>query len=206
MIIQRKNYMIVMQRIITQTGVYTFEDVNKDGVLTQAGDYRFLGNIDPKFYGGIQNNITYKNFDLAFFFQFTKQMGPSFINQVGSYSPGRVFNQPVGVLDRWQKPGDITTVQKFAADFFGASSKQSTYSNSDAAYSDASFIKLKNVSFSYRLPTKLLKSIGMSSCKIFTEAQNLLTITNYLGADPETKDIYILPPLRTIAFGIQLNL
>jgi TonB-linked SusC/RagA family outer membrane protein len=189
------------------TGVYTFQDVNKDGQLTSPQDYQTFGNLDPKFTGGLQNNFTYKNFDLSFFFQFTMQTGLNYLYQLAGAIPGNDFNQPTLVLNRWQNPGDQTNIQKLTTSFIGATaSGYGNIVNSNGTYSDASYIKLKNLSFSYRLPAKWTRDAGITSCRLYLQGENLLTLTRYKGADPETQNFSALPPLRTFVAGIQLNL
>jgi hypothetical protein len=67
---------------------------------------------------------------------------------------------------------------------------------------DASFIRLKNLSINYTLPQKW--SFG-TTCKFFMEAQNLLTITSFKGADPEFISTGFLAPLKVVTGGIQLT-
>jgi hypothetical protein len=123
-------------------------------------------------------------------------------------SPGRFFaggsNQPVTVLDRWQKPGDESLFQKFTTSSVG-SNRLSSAQISTAAITDASFIRLKNISLSYHIPEPVAKSIGLNSGKIFFQAQNLLTITSYRGLDPESQGNSTLPPLRVMTFGVQFS-
>jgi hypothetical protein len=79
-----------------------------------------------------------------------------------------------------------------------------TFARSSGAYSDASFLRLKSLSVSYNLGNS--KKIKFQSARIFLNAQNLITITKYMGHDPETTSFYSLPPLRTIVLGFQLTL
>ncbi|WP_131539772.1 SusC/RagA family TonB-linked outer membrane protein [Pedobacter nototheniae] len=188
-----------------QTGIYAVEDVNNDGQFN-SNDYQLFGNRDPKYYGGVQNNISFKNFDLSFFFQFTKQTGLSYVNQLSTKAPGRIYNQPDVVLNRWQKPGDETDIQKFTSTSGAIAGGLVYLRQSNGIYTDASFIKLKNISLSYKLPSIWLKRIHINNCRFYAEAQNVLTITNYVGADPENQNFYMLPPLKTIVLGIQLTL
>ncbi|WP_252793936.1 SusC/RagA family TonB-linked outer membrane protein [Mucilaginibacter flavidus] len=187
-----------------KTGIYTYEDLNKDGQLTTA-DYQVQGNLDPKFYGGLQNSITYRQFDLSFFFEFRKQTGLSYLNQLAFTPPGWIYNQPDLVLNRWQQPGNVSPVQQFTSGYTNAYVAIAQLTNSNGIYTDASFIRLKNVSLSYHLPVSWLGKYHIRNCRLFVEAQNLLTITNYKGSDPETQNFYILPPLRSIVGGIQFN-
>lgn len=187
------------------TGIYKITDVNKDGIYN-AEDFLFSKNTDPKFYGGFQNILTYKSFDFSFLFEFRKQWGRNYLAVLGNNQPGLAANQPSVVLNRWQKPGDIAGVQKFTSSFGGAVAYGAAYlNNSDGSYSDASFVRLKNLSFSWLMPKLWLNKLRMESAKIYLQSQNLFVLTNYLGSDPETQDIFVLPPLKTVALGIQVT-
>jgi len=190
-----------------KTGVYTFDDTNGDGKLTPA-DYQVLGNLNPKIYGGLVNTINYHNIQLVFLFEFKKQIGKNYLSQFYNTPPGFISNQPEIVLKRWQKPGDISDVQQFIATYSSRPAYLATNTQlnvSNGIYSDASYIRLKNVSLSYNLPDILLSKLKISSIKVYINAQNLLTITKYVGLDPETQNMYVLPPLKTIVAGIQLT-
>jgi len=190
----------------TQTGLYSFKDVNGDGVIYD-GDYLYFSNLDPKYYGGLQNNIKVGAFDCSFFFQFTKQEGQNYLAQLGSTTPGRITNQPDLVLDRWVMPGDQTAIQKFTSLFDGpASTTQSAMSLSTGRYTDASYIKLRNLNLGCEIPAKTISRTGLSSCRLYISVQNIFTITNYKGADPEVQDFYRMPPLRTFVGGVQIIL
>ncbi|MFC0773399.1 SusC/RagA family TonB-linked outer membrane protein [Terrimonas alba] len=186
------------------TGVYQFEDIDKDGNISFPNDYVVLGNTDPRFYGGLQNTLKYKNLELSIFLEFRKQKGRNHLYNQLSYLPGRPFNQPTVMLDRWQQAGDNSEIQKYTAGFGDAYVAAGYLSSSGAIYSDASYIRGKNISLSYLFP-----GIGKHkrlSLKAFMLAQNLFAITGYKGADPETQNLYALPPLKTITAGLQVQL
>jgi TonB-dependent starch-binding outer membrane protein SusC len=197
-----------------QTGLGTVQDYNNNGVFDgsnyPAGDLYPLFNTDPKYYGGIQNSITYKRFRLDFLLQFTKQMGRSWYNTPYMYNTpfGSAINALTLALDRWQKPGDVTNIQKFitSSGISSSLSGQWATSFSDETYCDASYIRLKNVSLTYDLPTKLVKRAGMQSVRVYMQAQNLFTFSPYLGVDPEISFSSTLAPLRTLILGIQFSL
>jgi len=199
-------YKYHMTGVNPQTGVYQYQDVNNDGNL-DANDYKLEGNLDPKFYGGFRNTFNYKNFQLDFFFDFRKQLGLNYLNSIYNYPPGNAANYPTYILGAWQAAGQSASVQKYTtmpgSDAYNAASNLYL---SDAIYSDASFIRLKNLSFSYRLPISVMNKWKLSNLRVYVEGQNLFTITDYKGFDPETQNLYSLPPLRTIVFGIQLTL
>jgi len=75
------------------------------------------------------------------------------------------------------------------------------YKLSNAMISDASFLRLKNVSLQYRLPNTFLKGV---TADINLQAQNLITITKYFGSDPETLSTFV-PTLRTVSFGFNMH-
>lgn len=187
------------------TGLYTF--VDKDGETVAGPSFdntnrKHLVNTARRFFGGINNSVSYKGFQLDVLFQFVKQNGYS--HQRTSPLPGTFNNQPVSVLNRWRKAGDITDVQRFSQNF---SEPYMSYAYAtmlgDLAIVDASFIRLKNISLFYNLAGNWLNAIKVQSARVYATAQNLLTITNYNGDDPETQ--YGLPPMRTITAGVQLN-
>ncbi|NSL90757.1 SusC/RagA family TonB-linked outer membrane protein [Chitinophaga sp. Mgbs1] len=187
-----------------ETGVYQFS--NSHGGTTQSPSFLtdkiIIGNTRPELFGGLQNDISYKGFSLNFNIQFTKATGT---NYRGGFPGIRNQNQPEWVLKRWQKPGDNTSVQKFSAN---SSMIESVYfaSSSDLYFNDASFIRLKNISLSYRLPLEWLKRIHVESCNVYVQGQNLLTISSYQGLDPETRSVATLPPLKVLTLGITVGL
>lgn len=187
-----------------QTGIYHFSDVNRDGELNSK-DYVINGNRDTRYYGGINNSVSYKNWRFEVFAEFRKQRGANYL-AVSSLLPGTIGNQPKLVLQRWQKPGDIAPVQRFTSSFGSDASFAFFNLNiSDGIYTDASFVRLKNMSISYTLKKRMVSKLKMMEGRIYLQGQNLFTITGYKGTDPETQNIYMLPPLRTITAGIQLT-
>ncbi|WP_159451762.1 SusC/RagA family TonB-linked outer membrane protein [Pedobacter africanus] len=185
------------------TGLYTVKDVNGDNRQNSANDYALAGTLDPKFFGGLNNTLSYKGFSLSFFLQFNSQTGRDWRVANTSYPPGTIYNVPTLALNRWQKEGDFTDVQKFTTNSGTVTATSGFYSMtfSNRAYTDISYLRLKNVFFSYAIPTKIVKNFTIQ-----VMAQNLLTITNYKGADPETQSYLRMPPLRTITAGLQLTL
>lgn len=190
-----------------QTGIFAFNDRNQDGQLTDE-DRIVFGDLDPDYFGGITNVLQYKDLTVSFFFQFVKQQGMNYLEAAYSHVPGTMLNFPSALLNRWQQPGDITGIQKFTAD---PSSEAAQAANlfqqlHSGLISNASFVRLKNVHISYRLPEAWLQKAGLSTARVYLEGQNLLTITPYELGDPETQNLYTLPPLTTVLFGIELSL
>ena len=183
-----------------ETGIYNFKDFNGDGRLT-AADRQSILDTSPKFYGGLGNNLIYKNWNLDFIFQFVKQEAANellYFPAAGTFS-----NQPTAVLNHFPTANNPDTVQLYTsganADVFTA---QNYYTQSDALNTDASYIRLKSASLTYSIPSAWSK---VFSGKVYLQGQNLLTFTKYSGVDPETKSIYYLPPLKQFTIGIQLG-
>lgn len=183
-----------------QTGLHQVLDIDKNGLYNSVDRYINLF-IGQRLNGGLSNSFTYKGFQLDVLLQFADQDAP---NYVGDFAmPGEMTNFPVEVMNRWRNVGDITSIQKFSAS--NAYLQYSNFYTSDAAITDASFIRLKNASLSYSLSNAFIKHINLSSLRIYMLAQNLFTITNYKGLDPETQGA-VLPPLKMITAGIQVTL
>jgi TonB-linked SusC/RagA family outer membrane protein len=157
--------------------------------------YRTIGKQTPDFYGGLGNTFNWKRFSLDTFLQFAgqKTIGGIF------YTPGWMYGTYAILEKRWQQPGDITRIPKSSTglDFY--------YSQSSANFFDASYLRLKNINFSYRIPMK-----GGSILRIYSQAQNLLTFWNKDAAiiDPESGALSVaqknLPPVKSLTLGIQL--
>jgi TonB-linked SusC/RagA family outer membrane protein len=187
-----------------QTGVYTFASKDGSGVPAYGTDQVFTKPVTQTFYGGFQNSFRYKGFELDILLQFTKQTGYNYLNALGT-QPGFAKNVPVAVLNRWQNPGDHSSIQQFTQTYADVYNAYQNLIQSDAIISDASFIRLKSLSLSYRLPADWIKKLGVRSATLFIRGENLLTITKYQFLDPETQGLG-LPPLRVITAGIHVSL
>lgn len=182
----------------SQNGIYQFEDKNKDGAISSPEDKQTAVNINPKFYGGIENQLNYKGFTLDFLFQFVKQ--ESILFHMGL--AGMMSNQQERTSNSWKNPGDIAAYQVYTTgQNYDAIISDDLYSQSTSSITDASFIRLKNIAISYDVPLNL-KEI---KCKIMLQGQNLLTFTKYPDGDPEFTSGGFLPPLKVITAGIQLT-
>jgi TonB-linked SusC/RagA family outer membrane protein len=195
------------------SGIYQFID-GKGGTTYSPSfleDRTVIINRSPKYYGGIENSFSYKGFRLDFLLQFVKQIGLAFRNNFipGVYIGGSIngYNQPVSVLNRWRQPGDKSSVERFSSDYKYASAN-SYFAGSDAAYTDASFIRLKNVSLSWDFPKATFQKMHIQDFRVFVHAQNALTITKYKGMDPENQSAASMsvPPLKVVTVGLQLGL
>ncbi|MDR6919989.1 SusC/RagA family TonB-linked outer membrane protein [Chryseobacterium sp. 2987] len=183
------------------TGSYSFTDVNGDGKISSPDDNKSIEDLSVKFYGGWSNRLRYKNWDLSFLFQFTKQKNYNYHR----YMPvaGTMNNQPQFVSDVWSEDNPNGYYMPFTTGVNASKNAAHTnFTRSTASVSDASFIRLKNIQVNYRLP---LKNSFISAVTIYAQGQNVLTWTKYLGLDPEFVTTGYLPPLRTWSIGTQIN-
>ena len=190
-----------------------FEFYKSDGSVTtdpvagspaQGGDFQTIANTAPKFIGGLGNTISYKGFSLYFQFQFQRKQQANYLRSLYlNTRPGAMYNQPVEVLDRWTKPGDVSYIQKFTRGF---NMPAYYFTNSSGAFSDGSYVRLRTAALSYNIPTGFSKKLGISDGKLYVNGQNLFLLTKYKVGDPELTDIFSFPIQRTINFGLTINL
>ena len=184
--------------INAQTGLYDFTDLNHDGLISTPEDKQVITDLNPEYYGGFQNQLSYKNWKLDFLFQFVKQKNTLY--PLGF--AGQMSNQPARMTDSWQQPGDQSAYQVYTTNVNNAAiTADYLYFQSTAFITDASYIRLKNIALSYELPLVTKATL----CKIMLQGQNLLTFTKYPDGDPEFSSYGYLPPLKVITAGIQLT-
>jgi TonB-linked SusC/RagA family outer membrane protein len=191
------------------TGKPLYRNAAKDTLTftpSYSTDRSLYGEGDPKWYGGISNDFRYKNWNLSFFIQVTKQSG----NIYPSGTPGVLGNVPSfwATAGMWQNPGDNASAPKATT----TTSVYSSIGSSSFTWGDNSFVKLRNVSLSYTVNSKKwLNKIKMSNLRLYAQAQNLLTLAkNKFAMDPETlatvnQSSVVTPPLRVITFGINCS-
>lgn len=182
-----------------ETGIYQFEDYNGDGDISSSEDLQWVEDLAPKFYGGLGNSLSLGDLTLDVFFQFKKQKAYNILRF--DATPGFKGNVPVELFDRWQEPGDGNPIQRASSGFTPVEDLGSYQQRSNAAVSDASFVRLRNVSLNYKLPTF---DNGLD-VNIYLQGQNLWTLTDYKGPDPERPNNTRLPPLRQISLGLQIS-
>lgn len=211
-----------------QPGNWKFKnlDGSADNKITES-DKTVIGNAYPIFYGGINNNFTYKNFDLSIFF--TYSYGNDVFNATKLTNTKSALDNK-NVLDvansanRWVLVNDkgemITDPQELAAVNRGKTVASiidnevgDTYIHSWAV-EDGSFLKLSNVTLGYTFPKAWLKKLGVSKLRLYATGSNLFTWTKYSGFDPEVStmgngltpgvDFGAYPKSRSFVFGINL--
>ncbi len=193
------------------TGDAIYQDVNNDGRISPA-DGQVIGNAQPKLFGGFNNTVSYKGFDLSVFFQF--MYGNKILNFTNTslVNTGSDIqdNQSIAALRRWQQEGDVTDVPRYVVG--------NTYNSfhSSRFLEDGSYLRLKNVSLGYNLPSRWAQKVKMGSVRVFASATNLWTLSAYSGPDPEVStldgsttaqgiDFFTLPQVKTILGGVTIK-
>ncbi len=189
----------------TAPGDIRFVDLNNDGVI-DLNDQTFIGDPTPDFTYGFTADFGYKNFDLSLFVQGVQ--GNEIYNSTVRYDFTYV-NRPESVLNRWTGPG--------TSDFEPRVNLNDPNQNarvSDRFVEDGSFVRLKNIQLGYSLPANLLQRFGLQKFRVYVSAQNLLTITDYSGLDPEIGAFNALeigldrgfyPQARTFLGGVNVS-
>lgn len=183
------------------TGKYVFTDFNNDGKISAPDDTQAIRDIGVKYFGGLQNQISYKNISLSLLLQFVKQNSWNYYRSMNT--PGNMNNQPAEFANVWSPENLGGVIMPYSPGTVAATNTLiSNFRNSTAAISDASFIRLKNIQINYKIP---LNSKFIRDASIYAQGQNLLIWTDYIGLDPEFSVSGFLPPLKTISVGLQLN-
>ncbi|MBN9380989.1 MAG: TonB-dependent receptor [Chitinophagaceae bacterium] len=162
-----------------KTGASVFEGQDANGAVT-TDDRRIYGNAYPKIYGGITNTFTYKDFDLGILFTF--QSGNKSVNLNRYFRERNPSSGGVNakVLQRWQKPGDITDVPRLTS-----IGNNYTIDQNSRYLEDASFLRLKELTIGYNLPKSILSRINLTNARIYFIGTNLKLWSKYTG-DPES--------------------
>lgn len=206
--------------------VYRFAGVNPangknlfykaDGQLTYApvqADLFVDGTSIPTYYGGVTNTVTFKGLRLDALVQFSggNRVYNSDLGNIYDYGQGG-DNQLVEVYDRyWRTPGQITNV---ARPIEGGVIDGNTQQLASTQYvSDGSYVRLKQVTLAYEIPTSILMKLKISTASVFVQGTNLFTHTKYFGIDPEVASNptitngsignYVIP--RQLSAGITLG-
>lgn len=216
-------YMVEYAGVNAQTGdaEYVLNTENADGTLNKGVTNDFsqaervvVGNPNPDIIGGFSSTLNYKTIDFSFTFQ--GQWGAQLYNNAGQYQEtgfgNGLDNQDEYIYNnRWQNPGDITDVPQARLFVNNGHSPSSRY------LQDTDFVRLRNLTLGYSLPTPALDRLGMSRVRIYVSGLNLLTFTNYRGYDPESSNddantntnvgntFYSAPPAKVYTMGINLS-
>lgn len=185
---------IVVQGNITNQTYYVYNPDNPTELATTrplnaSRDRKILGSALPTWFGGFDNNFTYGNFDLNVFIRFSG--GNHIMNRTRVDLLSQAFNNnSTEILGRWQSPenpGDGQTPKMWL-------NRDNFINNPDFASTrwveKGDFLRLQNISLGYTFPASALNKVKLNSLKVYVQAQNLLTFTEYSGLDPETSTAF----------------
>lgn len=160
-----------------QPGDVKYRDLNGDGIINNE-DKTNIGSAIPDFTYGLNFDATYKNWDFNVFFNGVQGRELINTNIYDLEGMPRLFNAGVGVLNRWTGPGTSNTVPR-------AGGPTQNLSISTRYLEDGSFMRLRNLTVGYTLPNNMFGKELFSKFRIYVSGQNLFTITDYSGLDPE---------------------
>lgn len=211
-------------------GDYIYEDIDGDGKITES-DRTYIGNPNPKFTFGLNNTITYKDFELSFFLSGSYGNDVYNVLRQTKTDPKGWGNKMAYVADcahiAMKDPeGSMSDISNVYISNAGSAAcwriepsggGQNTNNRVSSTFvEDGSYIRLKSLSLAWNIPNRWISKIGLGWCQVYANVQNLFTITGYDGYDPEVGamgqsvilqglDNGRYPSQRIWNFGVKLN-
>jgi TonB-linked SusC/RagA family outer membrane protein len=213
-------YLVEFSHVDSESGLPVYIDLNGNETYDYDNSIRkYVGDGLPDFVGGLTNQFTYKNFTLSSLFTFS--YGAKIFDSSGKRQMGVVsgWNMRDEIFDRWTQPGDQSTFPILTLD----ETKYSLPSgfpwwNTSLFMYDASYLRLRNLSIDYMLPSKTSEKMKMDNVVIGISVTNLFTITNFPGLDPEvvrdfenpqdrnlSPNVTYLTPMQERSYNIRLT-
>ncbi len=207
-----------------EPGQMKFKDINGDGVVN-TDDRTVIGNSNPKFTGGLNQQLAYKGFDASVFVNFVYGNDIYNANRI-EYTSAYLANQNVlGIMrDRWRSinsEGKVVTdpnqLRELNKDAQIWAPTRGRYLLHSWAIEDGSFLRINNITLGYTLPKKLTQRAKVQSLRFYATLNNVYTLTNYSGYDPEVNtrrgtpltpgvDYAAYPRSKAFLFGLNLTL
>jgi TonB-linked SusC/RagA family outer membrane protein len=199
------------------TGNEKFQDLNHDGVIDPNNDRTYLGSGLPTMVYSFVNTFTYKGLGLDLLFDGVHGNKVFDATRIETEGMSSANNASTAVLHRWENPGDVTNVPKAIFGDPGAANSVPNSSISSRFVESGAFFRLKAATLSYKVVTDGLQHIGVNSIRVYVTAQNLFTITQYKGYNPEVNqqgtsasalgiDYGTYPQARTYIIGFNVEL
>ena len=193
-----------------QAGDVHFVDQNGDGWITEA-DKVVIGDPNPDIYGNIYTMLSYKRFTLNVNLKY------SLGNDVYNYQRSKIeggnsfYNQSTAMVNRWTYEGQQTDIPR--ACYTSSDNWRNNERFSDRWIEDGSYLKIKNIRLTYDIP---VSTSWLQGLKVWGEANDVFTVTKYLGTDPEISasnnilyqgiDNGMMPLTRSFNIGVSINL
>jgi TonB-dependent starch-binding outer membrane protein SusC len=197
------DYLISGSHDNVKPGDIKFQDVNGDGVISEDKDRVYLGNPNPRLTYGANLSASYLGFDLNVLFQGVSGVEKyNDLKKIIDYDT-RPFNHTTATLGAWHGEGTSNTIPRSTFTDNGSSKVSSIF------VEDASYFRLKNIEIGYTVNfSGKLKSV-FQNVRLFVSGQNLFTVTNYTGLDPEAYNMFdqgTYPQSKAFLFGINVKL
>ena len=208
-----------------QPGMLKWKDLNGDGTITADGDRQVIGNANPKFTGGWNNQFTYKNFDASIFVNFVVGNDIYNANKL-EWTDGAFpnLNMISTMKNRWTNINSQGQVVTDPNELAALNANASIWSPVRVqrwwlhswAIEDGSYLRINNVTLGYTLPKRITARARISSLRVFSTVNNLAVITGYSGYDPDVTarrsdpltpgvDFAAYPRSRTWVFGVNVT-
>lgn len=186
-----------------EPGDIRFRDLNNDGVINDS-DRTVIGNPNPVWLFSMNNNLSYKGFELAVFLQGVAGNKIYNANNIDNTGMAAAYNQTIDVLSRWRGEGTGNSIPRAV---FGDPNQNTRVS--DRFIEDGSYLRLKNITLSYNFPKQWLQKVQIENARLSVSCENVATITGYSGFDPEVDingiDQNRYPISRTFSVGLNFN-
>jgi TonB-dependent starch-binding outer membrane protein SusC len=192
----------------TAPGDFKYKDINGDGLIDDRDRVK-IGNPWPKFVYGFNMGMDYKGFDFYAFFQGVYGNDIYHLNKRVTDNLTGDYSFTYNAFNRWTPENPTNQPRIVYADPNANLTRSSSY-----FVEKGSYLRLKNLQLGYTLPAKILPRLDIEKLRIYVSGQNLITVTNYTGMDPEIStgsntdknlDQGMYPQSRTFLLGLQLS-
>ena len=186
-----------------EAGDIRFRDLNNDGVINDS-DRTVIGNPNPTWLFSMNNNLSYKGFELSVFLQGVAGNKIYNANNIDNTGMAAAYNQTTDVLNRWKGEGTSNSMPRAV---FGDPNQNTRVS--DRFVENGSYLRLKNITLSYTFPKQWLQKVQIENARLSVSCENVATLTGYSGFDPEVDingiDSNRYPISRTFSVGLNFN-
>jgi hypothetical protein len=162
-----------------QPGDVRFMDLNGDNLIDNQ-DRQIIGNPQPRITYGFNGSVMYKGFDLNLFFVGVGGVDIYNADRMQGIDPTYHFNMYAETVNRWQGEGTSNTIPRMST-----RNDNGNYRASDMFVESGAFLRLKNITLGYTLPQQVTEAVKLSRARVYITGQNVFTITDYSGMDPE---------------------
>lgn len=195
-------------------------DISTTAAALTLSDKKILGQSNPTYYGGLNNTVTYKGFDLNVFLSFAGGNKVYNVTRQESLNNQKFQNSGKELLNSWKTAGQVTDVPLL---YYGSDNFTLQNGNLNSRFlEDGKFIRAQNIGLGYTVPEGLVQRMHLSRLRVYAQVQNAFVITGYSGLDPELNNMTLNatnavvnrqvgidyntnPVPRTITFGINVG-